>query len=163
MLDVVHVGNRFVDLAHIARNIWSEHYGKLIGMDQVNYMLDKYQSPKAIEEQIKEGYDYFFLKYGNSDAGYMGIKPEYDNNKLFLSKIYIDKDFRRRGIAKNAVDYAIKYAKDRNLNSIYLTVNKGNTGSIDAYKAFGFETVDSVVTPIGNGYVMDDFIMEKLV
>ena len=45
-------------------------------------------------------------------------------------------------------------------NKIRLTVNKYNQYTIDAYNKWGFKTVDSVVTDIGNGFVMDDYIME---
>ena len=44
---------------------------------------------------------------------------------------------------------------------IYLTVNKYNSGSIEVYKKLGFTVADQVVTDIGGGYVMDDYIMEK--
>lgn len=43
---------------------------------------------------------------------------------------------------------------------IQLTVNKHNINSINAYKKWGFKTIDSVVTDIGSGFVMDDYIME---
>jgi RimJ/RimL family protein N-acetyltransferase len=45
--------------------------------------------------------------------------------------------------------------------SIDLTVNKYNTNSIKAYEKMGFEKIDSVVMDIGNGYVMDDYVMKK--
>jgi len=46
------------------------------------------------------------------------------------------------------------------LSRIQLTVNKGNSGSISVYEHWGFVTVDSVVTDIGCGFVMDDYVME---
>ena len=48
-----------------------------------------------------------------------------------------------------------------NCKSISLTVNKYNTDSIKAYEKMGFEKIDSVVMDIGNGYVMDDYVMKK--
>ena len=47
--------------------------------------------------------------------------------------------------------------------ALYLTVNRENAGSIAAYLAMGFRKVREQVTDIGEGYVMDDFIMEKAV
>jgi hypothetical protein len=44
-----------------------------------------------------------------------------------------------------------------------LTVNKYNTSSIKAYLALGFSVTDAVVTDIGEGYSMDDYVMEKTV
>ena len=42
-----------------------------------------------------------------------------------------------------------------------VTVNKGNELGIRAYEGKGFATIDAVETDIGEGYIMDDYIMEK--
>ncbi len=52
------------------------------------------------------------------------------------------------------------YARRNGLKKIYLTVNKGNTPSYKIYLHLGFKVIDSVVNDIGQGYVMDDYIME---
>lgn len=44
---------------------------------------------------------------------------------------------------------------------MYLTVNKHNDLGTRAYKGKGFEVIDAVETNIGEGFVMDDYIMEK--
>lgn len=126
-------------------------------------MLDKYQSPDAVRQQIKDGYDYYFLQRGGIDVGYIGIRPEMDKKKLFLSKIYVDGDHRGKGVATCGINFAEKYAKERGLKSMYLTVNKNNNGSIYSYLSLGFKIADVAVTDIGSGYVMDDYIMEKLI
>ena len=46
---------------------------------------------------------------------------------------------------------------------MYLTVNKHNELAIRAYRGTGFDVIDSVETDIGEGFVMDDYIMEKQV
>lgn len=158
---VTPMGSKIEELCSLAAKIWTEHYEPMLTVGQVPYMLEKYQSPKAVKEQIKNGYDYFFLTLDGKNVGYIGIQPE--NEKLFLSKIYVDKPARGHGVAKTGVDFSCEYGKAKNLKSVYLTVNKYNYGSIAAYKKMGFKTIDSVVTDIGNGYVMDDFIMEKTI
>jgi diamine N-acetyltransferase len=42
-----------------------------------------------------------------------------------------------------------------------LAVNKANAKAIAAYKKYGFRIRDSVVQPIGGGFVMDDYFMVK--
>ena len=44
-----------------------------------------------------------------------------------------------------------------------LTVNKKNTHAAQVYEHYGYKTVEWVESDIGNGYVMDDFVMVKLV
>ena len=46
---------------------------------------------------------------------------------------------------------------------MYLTVNKGNDLGVRAYRGNGFSVIDAVETDIGQGFIMDDYIMEKCV
>lgn len=142
----------------VAEEIWHQHYTPIIGKEQVEYMLEKFLSPEALVEQINSGYEYFVFSYEYTFAGFAGIHEE--NGKLFLSKLYVHKDFRGKGIASYLFQKFIEICKMRNLSTIWLTCNRHNTQSLEVYKHWGFETVREEVTDIGNGYVMDDYIME---
>ena len=89
----------------------------------------------------------------------MAIQPK--GRELFLSKIYVLSSRRGLGYGKKAVQFVETVAKELNLNKIALTVNKNNVNSIKAYEKIGFKNVGSVVQDIGNGFVMDDYKMEK--
>jgi RimJ/RimL family protein N-acetyltransferase len=145
----------------LAREIWTEHYLPLIGKAQVEYMLGLFQSGDAIAEQIKSGYLYFLIQEGAEPIGYLSVEPRADH--LFLSKIYVASSRRGRGYGRKAVQLAETLAKERGLGKIVLTVNKNNVGSIRAYEKIGFRSAGAVVQDIGSGFVMDDFIMEKIV
>lgn len=142
----------------VAEEIWRQHYTSIIGNAQVEYMLEKFLSPEALVEQINSGYEYFVFSYEYTFAGFAGIHEE--EGKLFLSKLYVHKDFRGKGIASYLFQKFIEICKMRNLNKIWLTCNRHNTGSLEVYKHWGFQTVREEATDIGNGYVMDDYIME---
>ena len=92
-------------------------------------------------------------------AGYLSIKPDEAAKEVFLSKIYIEKSFRKKGIAKEFINMLKDLYRKPQFNNIWLTVNKYNKGSIAAYQKMGFEIVDEMVTDIGNGFVMDDYKM----
>lgn len=145
-------------LAAMADKVWHEYFPCILSDEQIDYMVEKFQSVKALTSQISEGYMYFFLIAGGIPVGYTGVHPEKD--RLFLSKLYILKSFRGNHYATDAFDFLRGLAEGMDLESIYLTVNKYNSHSIDVYKHVGFRTVDSTVTDIGNGFVMDDYIME---
>jgi len=152
----------FKSISVLAKSIWTEHYTPIIGLGQVNYMLEKFQSQKAIENQIKkDNYKYYIIINENNPIGYISIKQ--NDNILFLSKIYIDKSSRGQGLGKIAMNFIEEQAKDLNCKGVYLTVNKHNTNSIMAYQKIGFKKTEELVIDIGNGYVMDDFRMEKLI
>ena len=50
-------------LSPLAEEIWHEHFDKIIGSDQVDYMLEKFLSPEALVEQINSGYEYFLFSF----------------------------------------------------------------------------------------------------
>ena len=142
-------------LTQLASEIWHEYWPCLLSDEQIKYMVEKFQSARAIKEQIKnDNYTYYFIVSEGEIAGYAGISDKKDY--LFLSKLYIKKDFRHKGLGK----LVIEKLKQMNFPKIQLTVNKYNKNTIDAYLKYGFKIVDSVVSNIGCGFVMDDYIME---
>lgn len=143
----------------LAYEIWYEYYTPIIGKAQVDYMLEKFQSLKAIKEQIENGFLYFLCKRDNAPLGYMSVNIR--GEELFLSKIYVASVNRRKGYGKEMVAFLEDLAREKALNKISLTVNRYNTNSIRMYEKVGFNISDSVVQDIGNGFVMDDYKMEK--
>ena len=147
------------NLANLASEIWHEYWTVILSIEQIDYMLEKFQSNEAIKNQIKgEQYVYNMLENNGNILGYFGVTPKEDY--LFLSKLYIKKEFRKSGCGRLAFTKIKQLAQQFNKKSIKLTVNKNNTNTIKAYEKWGFTTIDSVVTDIGNGFVMDDYIME---
>jgi GNAT superfamily N-acetyltransferase len=147
----------------LAHSIWREHFTPIIGSPQVEYMLEKFQSKRAILNQIeKDGYLYYLCEDKNSSwVGYFAVVPQQQD--LFLSKLYVTAENRGKGYAKSALEFIEMLARDKGLSNITLTVNKNNTGPINVYKKLGFVITDSPVTDIGNGFVMDDYKMEKAI
>ena len=146
-------------LAETANIVWHEFFPCILTEEQIDYMVDKFQSYEAMKNQMKnDGYEYYFITADDKILGYTGIKKEQE--RLFLSKLYLLKENRGKGYASGAFEQLILYCKDNDLKSIYLTVNKHNEHTIAVYKKRGFEIIDTQVADIGNGFVMDDYIME---
>ena len=142
----------------VAEAIWEEHYTPIIGAAQVEYMVEKFLSPDAIVEQINSGYEYFLFSYDYTFAGFAAILEK--DGELFLSKLYVDKEFRGKGIGKYMFQKFVEICKLRDLKKIWLTCNRNNVTSLAVYERLGFKKVREEVADIGNGFVMDDFILE---
>ena len=154
------IDNQQIEIVEkLADEIWNQHFIPIIGKAQVDYMLEKYQSKKAVLEQIKKGFLYYLIKTDNGYIGYFGVLQKKET--LFLSKFYIKLSERGKGVGKKIILFLENFAKENRLHSIILTVNKYNTGSIKAYEKMGFKNVESIVQDIGNGYIMDDYKMDK--
>jgi ribosomal protein S18 acetylase RimI-like enzyme len=58
------------------------------------------------------------------------------------------------------IDYITEAARKNNQEALLLNVNKNNIAK-NFYKKLGFNIVLDEVIDIGQGYVMDDYVMEK--
>lgn len=142
-------------LSRLAHEIWHECFISIISYEQIEYMASLFLSPEAISENIRHGYIYRVLKDEEKMFGFTASVKE--DGRIFLSKLYLLKDYRGKGYGRMLVEDVISlYDEDE----IYLTVNKYNP-AYDLYLHLGFEVTDSVVTDIGGGFVMDDYIMSK--
>jgi GNAT superfamily N-acetyltransferase len=142
----------------LARKIWPEHYTPIIGEAQVAYMLEKFQTQKALLEQINEGYFYYLIQNNEKTAiGYLAVQPR--EAELFLSKLYLLKETRGKGLSRFLLEWLKSFAQNRGLSKITLTVHKLNP-SVEIYQKLGFQITGPVVTDIGNGFMMDDYQME---
>lgn len=147
------------EIADLAKVIWNEHFTPIIGKDQVDYMVEKFQSYPALKEQISEGYEYYQIFSGGEFCGYTGIHPGEDN-RLFLSKLYLKKESRGHHLATGAFSFLKEICRERGYSAIWLTCNKHNDNSLGVYRHFGLEIVDTQEADIGGGFIMDDYIME---
>lgn len=149
------------EIVLLARDIWLEHYTPILGIQQVNYMLEKFQSEEAITSDIKNGFNYFGIYIDQQLVGYFSLLVNKEEHDIFLSKIYIDKTVRGLGVGNKTLQFVEKYCKTKEISKLWLTVNKGNTSSIEWYKTRKFEITDQLKTDIGDNYYMDDYVMEK--
>ncbi|MBR4633146.1 MAG: GNAT family N-acetyltransferase [Elusimicrobia bacterium] len=148
-------------LADTANVVWHDAFKEILTLEQIEYMIKKFQSFQALSQAINDnGYKYYLIKTDNNVAGYTGLHEE--NGKMFLSKLYILKEYRGKQISSKTFDFIEKLAKGKNLNSVWLTVNRNNKHAIAVYKHKGFILIREQVADIGNGFVMDDFVFEKV-
>lgn len=141
-----------------ASEVFIDYYNNLIGNKQATYMANLFLSKQKINELIDNGAMFRLLVEDDKIIGFSEYLKE--ENKVFLSKLYVQKDYRGKGYGRILFEDCLDYTKRCGLDTIYLTVNKHNTPSYETYLHLGFKVTDSVVNDIGEGYVMDDYIME---
>lgn len=131
-------------LQSLSKEIWFDTYQHILSSQQITYMLDKFFNAT---ELVRLNY-YFII-----DEDVVGFFAYMESESIELSKLYIKKDYQKKGYAK-AVIHHLK----RKLKPIKLTVNKYNP-SLHFYLHLGFQIVDEVIVDIGSGYVMDDYVL----
>jgi GNAT superfamily N-acetyltransferase len=78
-----------------------------------------------------------------------------------LHKLYLLPELHGRGLGSRLLQHVEREVRTRAGHRLMLSVNKRNAKAIAAYQRNGFRIVESVVTDIGGGFVMDDYIMAK--
>lgn len=150
------------ELASLADTIWHEFFPSIISVEQIDYMLEKFLSIDALLAEQEEGYEMYMTESDGKTVGFCVIRPDTEDDRMFLSKIYLTKETRGKGLSSKVFDQLEAITREHGLHKMWLTVNKHNDTAIPVYLHRGFETIDEVETDIGSGFVMDDYIMEHV-
>ncbi len=142
----------------LADKVWHEYFPCILEKEQIDYMVEMFFSKDAMDKQINSSYEFYFVQKDNENIGFIVVHPE--EEKLFLSKLYLTLENRGKGYASKMMNFVIARAKELKKKSVYLTVNKYNKHTIDVYNHCGYKTIRSEQTDIGKGYIMDDYVME---
>lgn len=149
-------------VSQLAREIWYLHYPGIITVSQIDYMLAQRYQPSAIASQIKSNQAWWDkIAVGSVLAGFAGYEAGSDSASVKLDKLYVHPRLQGHGLGYALIQHVEARSSERGFSRLYLQVNKGNTASIAFYRRVGFTVTDKVVVDIGNGYVMDDFVMSK--
>jgi RimJ/RimL family protein N-acetyltransferase len=143
-------------IADLAKIIWQKYYPPIIGQEQVDYMLKNMYNTKSLLNQINEkGQQFYFIIFENETIGFISVTNEKDGCWM-LNKFYVLDKEAGKGIGTEILEELKKIIQPK---KIRLTVNRNNFKSINFYFKNGFR-IDSVAQfDIGEGYIMDDFIM----
>ncbi len=146
------------ELSPFAEAIVREHFDPIIGTQQNTYMIRRFQFPEAIREQMEQGYRYYYAVRDGEKAGFLAIYPR--DGKMYLSKFYVHSSFRGKHIATDMFRFVKEQTEKEGLGSIFLNVNRFNDDVIAVYRHLGFRVVREEKNDIGNGWYMDDLVME---
>lgn len=78
-----------------------------------------------------------------------------------LHKLYVEAPLQGKGVGKSAVEVLAEELRDSGARAIRLRVNRHNANALQFYRRVGFSVYAEDRLDIGNGFVMDDFLMEK--
>ena len=152
-----------LELQANARVIWMKCFADILSHDQIEYMLNWMYSEDTIKREIEhEKINYYFILHDGVKIGFFSMGPYPDvTDRAKLHKIYLYPEFHGKGLGSDSLLKVFALARQEGYSSIYLNVNKNNQSAIKAYERNGFIKEKSVVNNIGNGYVMDDYMMLK--
>lgn len=152
--------NQLPIVRDLALRIWPVTYGEILSAAQLEYMLDMMYSIPSLEEQL-ETRPFLLVEDEGQVIGFASYELNIDgSNSTKIHKIYVLPEIQGKGIGRKLIDYIAEITVSHHNTSLQLTVNKYNKAK-DFYEKLGFVVTEEKVFDIGNGYVMDDYVMEK--
>lgn len=149
-------------IQNIANITWPITYGSILSKEQLEYMLDLIYSNEALTTQYQNKKQLFYLIYDeDSVIGFIGIEHHYKDEAVTkIHKIYLLPETQGKGIGKNIIATIEEMAFANKSKVLSLNVNRFNK-ALNFYQKVGFKVVDEANIKIGNGYLMEDYVMEK--
>jgi len=146
----------------LAAVIWREHYPGIISVAQIDYMLERMYSLETLQKEIRfQNIRYDCLQTKGELIGFASQGPTPEPGVMKLHKLYLLPKMHGRGLGSLLLQHCAREAIKLGAKRLILTVNKQNVKAITAYQRNGFRIAESIVTDIGGGFVMDDYVMEK--
>lgn len=151
----------FDGVAALARTIWLEHYTKIITREQIEYMLGGRFTAANLERYLDAPDRWMFvLRQDGALIGYCSYALTSTPRELKLEQLYLLPALHGRGLGRLMLEHVETHARRLGMDTLMLQVNKHNTAR-EVYLKGGFKVREEVVIDIGQGYVMDDYIMSK--
>ncbi|MBE6358495.1 MAG: GNAT family N-acetyltransferase [Lentisphaerae bacterium] len=145
----------------IAADIWPKTFAEILSREQISYMMDMMYAPEVMSNELAGGYHFEIIKINNVPAGYFSWSPYEPAGTAKLHKLYLLQEYHGKNIGSCMLKQVEKRAYAAGFTTLRLNVNKYNKRAKKAYLRNGFTITESVKIDIGNGFFMDDFVMEK--
>ena len=149
-------------IQELSDKIWPVTFKNILSPEQIKYMMDMMYSTEALETQIdKLGHKYLLACDGDRYVGYLSYEPHYKGRQWTkIHKIYLLPSLQGKGVGRLFIDEVACFAVQNDDWELSLNVNRNNH-AIGFYEKMGFKIIDRENIDIGNGFLMEDYVMNK--
>ena len=147
-------------IQNLAKESWKSAYANILEQKQLDYMLDLMYSKETLQSHFENpDYHYYLINEDEVFLGFIGFECHNESETTKLHRIYFLKEAQGKGLGKKALEFVKTETEKSGDKRLTLTVNKNNSAK-NFYESQGFKVYDEAIFDIGNGYVMDDYLME---
>jgi ribosomal protein S18 acetylase RimI-like enzyme len=155
-------GYRDIDtIRDLMYQVWPQTYAPIIPQEQIDYMIEWMYSRTSLEQQIKEGHHYWIAEVNNTPRGYGSFSRTDSWHTYKIHKLYIIEDNQRIGLGTALLEKLLQIIRSNHGKFVQLQVNRENSKAFHFYQKHGFQLWKTVDFDIGNGYLMNDYILQK--
>jgi ribosomal protein S18 acetylase RimI-like enzyme len=152
--------NQLPIVIELTKKICPVAYGTILSKAQLDYMIQKFYNETALQELIQKGHIFYLAQDEKENyVGFVSYEINSVPDKTKIHKIYVLPETQGTGLGRQFFELVKEQAKENNQKAIFLNVNKYNN-ALHFYTRLGFTIIKDEVIDIGEGYVMDDYVME---
>lgn len=145
-------------IRRMALDVWPLTYQDILTTEQVEYMMELIYSTSSLQKQIDKGHQFIIAYDETIPVAFASYSVrENDATIVKLQKIYILPNQQGKGLGKLLVDY-VKH-DIQPLTTLELNVNRHNK-ALSFYEKMGFKIIREEDIDIGNGFLMNDYVMQ---
>ena len=152
----------FPIIQKVAYETWPITYGNILSKEQLDYMLEKFYSEKALRKDvIEKSHRFLLIKEENETLGFASYEHQHQKNQLTrLHKLYVIPTAQGKGVGKLLLAEVERLAKENQSKTVSLNVNRFNN-AYDFYLKNSYKKTQEIDISIGQGFLMEDYVMEK--
>ncbi|MBL7887730.1 MAG: GNAT family N-acetyltransferase [Flavobacterium sp.] len=144
----------------LAQQIWPATYEHILSKDQFDYMMEMMYSLPSLEKQLQHPKPFLLVEDDGQFIGFASYELHFENsNQTKIHKLYVLPQIQGKGIGKWVINHIQEIALKAGDSALILTVNRFNKAK-DFYQKLGFHIAEEKQFDIGNGYIMDDYVMK---
>lgn len=147
-------------IQQIAQGTWPDTFKDILTPEQIRYMLHMMYDETSLQQQMESGHVFLLAEVDGVPGGFASYELNYRNNLVCkLHKIYILPSMQGKSVGKALLHEVAKIAREAGMQQVWLNVNRENKAT-GFYERFGFKKTGEEDIDIGNGYFMNDTIMQ---
>ena len=159
MNTLLHCTEKDIELIReLTFRVWPQTYAEILTPDQITYMLDLMYSAASLQKQMEEGSQFLVVYEEQEPVAFAAYMPK-SRSVYKLDKIYVLPSQQGKGTGKFLIEQVVQEVKEKGGRSLQLNVNRHNKARY-FYEKLGFVVIDEGDFDIGQGYFMNDYIME---
>jgi ribosomal protein S18 acetylase RimI-like enzyme len=155
--------NQLPIIIELTKKIWPLAYGAILSKAQLDFMINRFYTENALSQLMDKGHLFYLAQDEKENfVGFLSFEINSAPHKTKIHKIYVLPETQGTGLGRQFFELVKEKAKENNQKSIFLNVNKYNN-ALHFYTRLGFTIIKDEVINIGEGYVMDDYVMELVI
>ena len=147
-------------IRNLAMATWPVTYSTILSVAQIEYMLGTFYKPAEIQQQMEQGTQQYLLAHQDKDPIGFASFGKQEEGIFKLHKLYVLPTIHKSGAGKALLAEVVNRSRTAGATRLILNVHRSNPAK-GFYENQGFRIYEVKDIPLGPGFVLNDYLMEK--